>query len=193
MAFLEKWASWSPPKRPVQAEQAIVPVQGGTFRFGMPVPIDTIALSVKPDPIETTPVPKQRRSGAGRPKKAVTDRGLRGGFNTNKIQLGQSPLRRDPGVASRLAMVARVAAAVERYGGVDQVHISEKRSIEEFSGHAWKPFLVTQYHNRVELQKRQVNLRLGKYGPNPFGSRRSKQSRKSLSTGARALEKQLLD
>ncbi len=108
-----------------------------------------------------------RRSGGsrgGRPVKAVTDRGMAGGHKSNRRQLGQSVLRRDPTAQQKLSVCARISDAVADAGGdLRAVRTVQRDAIEVFSGFAWRT-AVQWWQARSKLEAVMSSLRLGKWG-----------------------------
>ena len=99
-------------------------------------------------------------------------------------------LRRDPSLAAKLSLVDKVEALVEEYKSVYDVPSDLRRALEGYSGFLWRK-LVQWFNQRDRLKSEFSRLRLGRWGPNPFGSNRKGQDRKSRSTGARLPRQEL--
>ena len=119
-------------------------------------------------------------SRGGRPVKAPV-RGQAAGFNTNRKQLGQCVLRRDPTASWKLAVIRQV----EQLGSDPETLASHaRRQVEKDSGFPWR--IVLQWvRKKSQIQSHFVRLKLAQWGPRPFGSSLPLAKRGTQSLGAR--------
>ena len=108
-------------------------------------------------------------------------RGVAAGHKSNRRQLGESVLRRDPGLPEKLAVIAKVDQLASDPTSVP-THV--RRQVEKFSGFSWQTVLGW-YRRKEEFGQEFGRLRLGKWGLRPFGSCLAQSKKASQSTGAR--------
>ena len=128
-----------------------------------------------PVPCEEVEVYKQPRLGEGCKKgrvKSVTGpkRGVAGGLTSNRRQLHEVPLRREPTLGAKLACAAKVAELVDAWGSRDRVPRSHTEFLEKTSGWMWKRQLRWWYEGQKWLALKLAELKIGAYGLRPFGS-----------------------
>ena len=127
----------------------------------------------------------------GRPKSAAgARRGVASGESkSNKREVWQKQLRRDPSLPTKLALASKVADLVMQFGSRDAVPTLQKQLLEDQSGWSWKVHLKQWWSSMKELASKMASMKIGVHGVRPFGSRRSLKN-KSISTGARLRDRQ---
>jgi hypothetical protein len=97
----------------------------------------------------------------GRPKTGPV-RGRAAGYKPSRRQLGQSVLRRDPSLANKLAVIAKV----DQEGSDPTALESPAQRVEQFSGLACRT--VLQWYRRdQEFIEQFFKLKLGRHGLKP--------------------------
>ena len=115
-------------------------------------------------------------------------RGQAGGLKSNRRQLHQSELRREPTLTVKLSCAAKVAELVRRHGSRDQVQSSDARALERECGWNWRLQLRKGYESRKSLATQMAQLKIGQYGLRLFGSNLAKNKKQSQSMGCRIRE-----
>ena len=108
-------------------------------------------------------------------------RGVAAGGKSNRRQLGESVLRRDPSLAFKLAVIMQVEQAASDSSSIPTV---VRREVERSSGFEWK-VIQKWIRRKLEFQSEFTRLKLGKTGLRVFGSTLPSTKRSSHSTGAR--------
>ena len=115
----------------------------------------------------------------------VVLRGRAGGLKSNKRQLWQAPLRREPTLGVKLSLADKVGVLVSQWGSRDAAPRWATASLEQDSGWLWRVQLRQWYEQRETLGKQCAKLKIGSHGLRPFGSCAPLSKRKSQSMGCR--------
>ena len=119
-------------------------------------------------------------SRGGRPVRGPV-RGRAAGYTSNKRQLGQCSLRRDPSAFWKLAVISQI----EQLGSDPSTIASHaRRKVESDSGFPWR-VLFQWVRKKSQIQSICSKLKLGKWGPRPFGSSLPLMKKGTQSQGAR--------
>jgi hypothetical protein len=101
----------------------------------------------------------------GRPKTGIKT-GVAAGLKTNKRELGGTVLRRDPPMQCKLAITHRMKCAAADPSAI-ATHV--RQEITAWCGFQWKQCLKW-FKKAGDYAEAVTALKLGKYGPRPFGS-----------------------
>ena len=149
-----------------------------------PVASSSPIVQWEPEAVHPVAVQPRLRMSTGRPVVGPR-RGVAAGGNTNKRQLHEKPLRREPSLPVRLAVASKVGKLVSDWGSRAAVPRSLTEHLERDSGWLWKRQMRQWWESRQELSLKLAELKIGQSGLRPFGSNLAKNKRQSLSLGCR--------